>query len=830
MGKGVQIQGVVNSAKKGKGISINTLVINTLVAIVLLIALGGVALMFLQEAGQKGALRGQAEIGAEGVAENLTQQVSLYRALLLNLAADPALPMILLQQDRAILERAEQRLKQRIPSALQVHLLPPDWDRLEEEHERKLSYAALSMLRAVERSEKAAPAEVHQFKTPQQAHIAFSVPIPNGEGGGLAGILHVALPMELLENGVKAGGGMTGVIEVRQLVGSESFTVASTRPGVAVDNGGSGGIPVAGSIWRVAFQPGETLAGKRNLFIDLGVVSVGLLLIALFVQFTMGRLKKGLEKDQAAILQLVEGMLRGRPVQTLRAKVSEHQGTLDRLVDMAQQAQIGLQRRVATEKEQKAAAAKPVRKAAPAAASAPAGIKLPGIIFRAYDVRGVVERDLTPQVVYQLGRAIGSEAYAQGQQTVIIARDGRLTSSDLAIELCRGLMASGRDVLDLGVVPTPILYFATHFLGSNSGVMITGSHNPPEYNGLKIVIGGETLSGDSVQGLRLRLERGELLEGEGRRLEQDLVPDYIGRIMEDVQLARPLKVVLDCGNGAAGAVAPALLKALGCEVVELFCEVNGNFPNHHPDPGQPENLQALIAEVKSQQADIGIAFDGDGDRLGVVDSDGKIIWPDRLMMLFARDVLSRQPGTDIIFDVKSTRHLAADILAHGGRPLMWKTGHSLLKAKLNETGALLAGEMSGHFFFKERWYGFDDGLYACARLLELLSFEPGGSAEMFSALPESVSTPEMNMLTAEGENFRLVEQLTAKEKFPGAKLVTIDGVRAEFEHGWGLARPSNTLPAVIFRFEADDKAGLQKIQELFRQQMLEIDGNLKLPF
>jgi phosphomannomutase/phosphoglucomutase len=385
-------------------------------------------------------------------------------------------------------------------------------------------------------------------------------------------------------------------------------------------------------------------------------------------------------------------------------------------------------------------------------------------------------------------------------------------------------------VLDLGVVPTPILYFATHFLGSNSGVMITGSHNPPEYNGLKIVIGGETLYGNSILALSQRLERGELLEGEGTRQEQDLVPDYISRILEDVQLARPLKVVLDCGNGAAGAVAPLLLKALGCEVVELFCEVNGNFPNHHPDPGQPENLQALIAEVKSQEADIGIAFDGDGDRLGVVDSDGKIIWPDRLMMLFARDVLSRQPGTDVIFDVKSSRHLAADILAHGGRPLMWKTGHSLLKAKLNETGALLAGEMSGHFFFKERWYGFDDALYACARLLELLSFEPGGAADMFAGLPESVTTPELKMITAEGENFTLVEALIAKDGFSGAKLVTIDGVRAEFENGWGLARPSNTTPAVVFRFEADDEAGLQKIQEQFRQQILEIKGDLKLPF
>jgi phosphomannomutase/phosphoglucomutase len=827
MGKGVQIQGAGVPAKKGKGGSINALVINTLVVIILIIALCGAALVFIQDSAQRGALREQAATSAEGVAKQLSEQMLLYRALILNLASDPLLPELFLQQDRAALDNMEKRLKQRIPHALRVHLLPAEWSRVNEEPERQLSYATLTMLRAVERSGKAAPAEIHQFNTPQQ-HIAFSVPVLSREGRAVFGVMHVTLPMELLEQGVQAGGGITGALEVQQSLDNESFTLVSSNPSVSSGGTAVGKVPVTGSIWQVAFHPGETAVGERNLYIDLGIVSLGLLLIAVFVQFTMGRLKKGLERDQAIILRLVENALQGRKVQTEKANVAEHQGTLDRLVGLAQEAKVGLQRRAAKQSA-KAAAEKPAQKKAPPV-PAKTGIKLPKVIFRAYDVRGVVERDLTPQVVFQLGRAIGSEAYAQGQQTVIMARDGRLSSSDLAIELCRGLMASGRDVLDLGVVPTPVLYFATHFLGSNSGVMITGSHNPPEYNGLKIVIGGETLSGDSILALRQRLERGELLEGEGTRQEQDLVPDYISRIMEDVQLARPLKVVLDCGNGAAGVVAPTLLKALGCEVIELFCEVNGNFPNHHPDPGQPENLQALIAEVKSQQADIGIAFDGDGDRLGVVDSDGKIIWPDRLMMLFARDVLSRQPGTDVIFDVKSTRHLAADILAHGGRPLMWKTGHSLLKAKLNETGALLAGEMSGHFFFKERWYGFDDALYACARLLELLSFEPGGAADMFAGLPESVTTPELNMITAEGENFVLVETLIAKDSFSGAKLITIDGVRAEFENGWGLARPSNTTPSVMFRFEADDEAGLQKIQEQFRQQLLEIKGDLKLPF
>jgi phosphomannomutase/phosphoglucomutase len=827
MGKGVQIQSAGTPAGTGKGSSINAIVINSLIVIILIIALCGAALFFIQDYAQRGALREQAQISAEGVAKQLSEQMVLYRALLLNLASDPLLPELFLQRDRAALGRMEQRMKQRIPHALEVYLLPAEWSKEDEGPGRQLSYAGLDMLRAVERSGKIAPAEVHQSNTPQQ-HIAISVPVLSKEGRAVFGVMHVTLPMELLQQGVKAGAGITGAVEVRQSA-EGAFTLVSSKPGGSFSGEAIGNVPVTGSIWHVAFHPGETAVGERNLYIDLGIVSLGLLLIAVFMQFAMGRLKKGLEQDQAVILRLVESVLHGRKVQTVKAKVAEHQGTLDRLVDLAQEAKVGLQQRAAA-KSRKADTEKPAQKKAPTAAAPTVGIKLPGVIFRAYDVRGVVERDLTPQVVFQLGRAIGSEAYAQGQQTVIMARDGRLSSSDLAIELCRGLMASGRDVLDIGVVPTPVLYFATHFLGSNSGVMITGSHNPPEYNGLKIVIGGETLYGDSILALRQRLERGELLEGEGTRQEQDLVPDYISRTMEDVQLARPLKVVLDCGNGAAGTIAPVLLKALGCEVVELFCEVNGNFPNHHPDPGQPENLQALIAEVKSQKADIGIAFDGDGDRLGVVDSDGKIIWPDRLMMLFARDVLSRQPGTDVIFDVKSSRHLAADILAHGGRPLMWKTGHSLLKAKLNETGALLAGEMSGHFFFQERWYGFDDGLYACVRLLELLSFEPGGSADLFAGLPESVTTPELNMVTAEGENFKLVEALIAKDGFPGAKLVTLDGVRAEFENGWGLARPSNTTPAVVFRFEADDEAGLQKIQEQFRQQLLEIKGDLKLPF
>jgi phosphomannomutase/phosphoglucomutase len=391
-------------------------------------------------------------------------------------------------------------------------------------------------------------------------------------------------------------------------------------------------------------------------------------------------------------------------------------------------------------------------------------------------------------------------------------------------------MDSGRDVIDIGMVPTPLLYFATNFLGSKSGVMLTGSHNPPDYNGLKMVIAGETLSGDKIQELGRRVATGDLLQGEGSVVEQDLLGDYLSRVIEDIHVARPLNVVLDCGNGVGGVVAPILLKQLGCKVAELYCEVNGDFPNHHPDPSKPENLTALIEGVKASGADIGLALDGDGDRIGVVDSDGNIIWPDRFLMLFAIDLLSRQPGADIIYDVKCSRHLAGQILTHGGRPLMWKTGHSLVKAKMRETGALLAGEMSGHIFFKERWYGFDDAIYACARLLEILSNDPRDSAEIFAELPDSISTPELSMSLPEGKNIELVERLIANGNMPGAELIKIDGVRAEFQHGWGLMRASNTMPAVIFRFEADDVNGLKHVQDVFKQELLKIDPELELPF
>jgi phosphomannomutase / phosphoglucomutase len=455
-------------------------------------------------------------------------------------------------------------------------------------------------------------------------------------------------------------------------------------------------------------------------------------------------------------------------------------------------------------------------------------------IFKAYDIRGIVGRTLTAEAVRLIGQAIGSEALARGgaagRREIAIGRDGRHSGPELARALAEGIRASGVDVVDIGMVATPISYFAAYHLGCGSAVSVTGSHNPPEYNGLKMVLHGVTLAGEDVQRLRRRIESGDLAKGEGAERRADVREAYLSRIASDVKPARAMKIVVDCGNGVAGATAGELYRRLGCEVTELYCEVDGSFPNHHPDPSQPDNLRDLIAAVRERGAEVGFAFDGDGDRLGVVTADGRIIYPDRQLMLFAQDVLERNPGAEIIFDVKSTRHLAPWIRRHGGVPSLWKTGHSLIKARLKERGALLAGEMSGHVFFVERWYGFDDAQYAGARLLEILARTPDATATL-NSLPDSVSTPELHLRLAEGEPHRLIERLQKEAEFPGAsEVIRIDGLRVEYPRGFGLARASNTTPVIVLRFEAEDKASLKEIQDAFRRVLSAAKPGAKLPF
>jgi len=447
-------------------------------------------------------------------------------------------------------------------------------------------------------------------------------------------------------------------------------------------------------------------------------------------------------------------------------------------------------------------------------------------IFRAYDIRGIVGETLTFEIVKRIGLAIGTEAGEIGEQTLFVGADGRLSSPELAEALIEGLTESGRDVINLGSIPTPLLYFATHVSETTSGVMVTGSHNAAEYNGLKIVFNGQSLVEDEIQVLYRRYLNQEFSTGEGQITQSDIRDEYIDTIADDVVVAQPLKIIVDCGNGIAGDIIPDLIQNLGCDVTPLYCDVDGNFPNHHPDPTNPDNLQDLILMVKTQGADVGLALDGDGDRLVAVTKDGDIVWPDSLLMLFAKDVVSRNPGSDVVYDVKCTRHLNSVISGFGGRPLICRSGHSFIKAKMLETDAILGGEMSGHICFKERWYGFDDGIYAAARLLEIIGSQTEGLAELLSEFPSGVVTPEIQIAVPESHKFDLVQQIIDNAEFEGATITTIDGLRADFSDSWGLVRASNTSPCLTLRFEADDNDSLLNIQTLFRDELTAIDESL----
>lgn len=449
-------------------------------------------------------------------------------------------------------------------------------------------------------------------------------------------------------------------------------------------------------------------------------------------------------------------------------------------------------------------------------------------IFRAYDIRGIVDEQLSDAMLYHIGLAVGTQVKRNGEDSIAVGADGRLSSPRLSQALMTGLADTGCRVINVGAVPTPVLYFGVKTLGTASGIMLTGSHNPSNYNGCKIVIGGQTLANDGITQLFDLIEQQNYERGIGSIEAHVIDQTYQDRISQDVKLARPLKVVLDAGNGIAGDIAPKLFKQLGCDVIPLFCEVDGNFPNHHPDPGKPANLVDLQAAVKAHKADIGLAFDGDGDRVGVITEAGEMIYPDKLLMLFAEDVISRNPKAEIIYDVKCTRLLEPFIQGLGGVATMWKTGHSLIKSKMIETGALLAGEMSGHIFFKERWYGFDDGIYSAVRLCEILANSNDPASMVFKRFPEDVSTPEINIQVTEDEKFDLVAQLQ-KSHFPTGKVSTIDGIRVDYEDGWGLVRASNTTPVLVLRFEGESQAVLQRIKDEFQHHLYAVDAKLTVP-
>jgi phosphomannomutase/phosphoglucomutase len=750
-----------------------------------------------------------AQIGAN----HLKQLMALIGGTVEQLAADPYWAEVLDGGNADAIRAAEERLTRAVPGAALVRLLPGNTTAPDTARPPRMGFADLELVRQAKDGNP--PPAVHAANT-QDAHIALARRLAGGNGAILA-----SLPQKLLADALPslAGG---GALDLRQDTLSLKFQgdagLKSRAPG--------GAVAVPGTPWKLHYWPPAS-AGTEPLwyFLAPAVAALG---IGTGVFLIYRWLMKSIRHDQESLVNLVHDLLTGGMQSSYPTRIVELQDLAGQLVKM---------KRLTWKTAPEVPAAPPPpsfadeRPPEPAAAQAkPAGPAVPPDIFRAYDIRGVVGATLTPDTVRLIGRAIGSEARGQGEETLLIARDGRLSSLELCAALSQGLLESGCSIIDLGLAPTPVLYFATHALHCPSGVVVTGSHNPPDYNGLKVVVAGTTLAEQDIQKLRARIERNDFTSGRGSSEARDIIPEYLDRVVDDTHVGRPLKLVVDCGNGVAGKLAPELFRRLDCEVVELFCEVDGNFPNHHPDPSQPDNLAALVQAVRREGADLGLAFDGDGDRLGVVDSAGRIIWPDRQMMLFAADVLSRNPGADVLFDVKCTRHLPGWIVRHGGRPLMWKTGHSLLKAKLRETGALLAGELSGHIFFKERWYGFDDGLYAAARLVEILSIDPRPSAEVFAELPDSLNTPELHIVLPEGESFELVRAIRGLANFPEARLTDIDGLRVDFADGFGLVRASNTTPSLMARFEADTPEALARIQGQFKSLISKVKPGIALPF
>lgn len=718
-----------------------------------------------------------------------------------------------------------------------------------------MNFAGLDMLRRAESGQQPA---VEAYRVGQRWLAYSAVALRVGENQPAQGTLLLAFDLQRLLATLPALPAEYGQVQLIQQFANTPAQVLVQRgqPGEGSAQTFSTGNPY----WKISFIPGPALMQSSvpasmlglALLLALGGAVIGLILV-------QGALQRRVNLDAGQLGQMLKELSAGKNVKAFSLSVPA--------LDTLAQSLARLPRRSSPEGSStpvKGTAAAPATQPAakpaelvdplfqdtdildidildedqdllgleqsPAMSTSQSAPKLPADIFRAYDIRGVVGDTLTAEYAYWIGRAIGSQSLAQGEPKVIVGRDGRLSGPELLQQLVQGLLDCGCEVTDIGMVPTPVVYFAANVLEGRSAVMLTGSHNPPDYNGFKIIIAGDTLANEQILALKTRLDNNDLASGVGSVQQVDVLQRYFKTIRDDIALAKPLRVVVDCGNGAAGVIAPQLIEALGCSVIPLFCEVDGTFPNHHPDPGKPENLVDLIARVKSENADLGLAFDGDGDRVGVVTNTGNIVYPDRLLMLFAKDVVSRNPGADIIFDVKCTRRLTPLISGYGGRPVMWKTGHSLIKKKMKETGALLAGEMSGHIFFKERWYGFDDGIYSAARLLEILSLEKRNAEQVFSAFPSDISTPEINIKVTEQTKFGMIERLQREGQWGEANITSIDGVRVDYPKGWGLIRASNTTPVLVLRFEADTQEELERIQDVFRTQLLKVAPDLQLPF
>ena len=786
-----------------------------------------------------------AKVVAESLASRLEGEIAARRNLLLLALADGAAGAALDSGDESAIDEVAQAMQKRIGGLLQVRLLSSDVSQPDPGGAAPMGYAGLDMARRVREAGRPVAAEIHQIKS-GAPYLAMAIPV--NAGGNRVGVLFSAWQMRFLSGPVERSPAFAGRLELTQ--GGETGYVIAQGPGSIEGPLSDGRVQVPDTIWEVGYAVDSAVAGTDLLL--YGIVGGSALLLLLLAMLQARSLAGALRKDMGTLVGLGESILR-----------RDGSGTAHTVQVRDSAAAIALLGQYARDARQTPLAAGATAAATPAAVrprpvaasttmssegleveeldndpaelltgrqAVTGAVEIPAALFRAYDIRGETDNGLSPTFAELLGRGVGSLVMEQGGRKVAVARDARLSSPDLSAALVRGLTAAGCDVLDIGQGPTPLLYFTLHDQPVDAGVMVTGSHNPVNYNGFKIVVGDRVLDGDDLVKLRQRMVDGVFTEGNGAVERLDMVGDYIEAVMREVQLARPLKVVVDAGNGAAGQLARETLEALGCEVVPLFCDADGSFPNHHPDPSQPENVASLMLEVQAQQADIGVAFDGDGDRLGIIDNDGGNVWPDTVLMLLAGDVLGRHPGVDILYDVKSSRHLASFVLSHGGRPIMWQSGHSRMRAKMQDTGALLGGEFSGHLFIKDRWYGFDDAIYAAVRVLELLALDPRLSSEIFAELPHSPSSPEYHLVLEEGQNLDLMRALDAHKVFDDARLVELDGLRVEFANGWGLIRPSNTTPSLTFRFEADDEQALDQIKGRFRDLLGRVAPDMQAPF
>ncbi len=779
---------------------------------------------------------------AEGLALRLEGEVKARRDLMVLAASDGPAVNAFLRDDADQLQTALERLQSRLPGLMQLRLLSPDASQPDTGGPAPLGYAGLDQIRRAAQSGKVSQAEIHQIES-GSPYLALAVPV---KAGGRTLVMFGAWDMRPLIRVVESSPVFPGRLQLIQ--GKETPYALAKGPGhLELDDGGDGVVEVPGSIWKVAYGARADSGGLSDMVTVLALIGGGVLTLILSVALQWRMLGRDLKEDASAIVNLGEAILRRTGSQNREAHVGANSDAIALLSQYAREARV---RGAAPMPE--APLSEAVPQAAPITPQSVSGLDVEEIdsdpaellmtsgsapevdiaesLFRAYDIRGIVGETLTSPVAELIGRALATLVREQGGLEVAVASDARLSSPDLSTALIRGLVAGGCNVLDVGQAPTPLLYYAMQVRSTHAGVMVTGSHNPPEYNGLKIAIGDKVLDGDELKALRERMLEGRFSQGQGTVERIDLVGQYAEAVVNEVQLARPLKVVVDAGNGVAGDLAIATFEMLGCEVVPLFCEPDGNFPNHHPDPSQPDNLASLMLEVQAQEADIGLAFDGDGDRLGIVDNAGNTIWPDTILMLLASDILGRHPGVDILYDVKSSRHLASFILGHGGRPIMWKSGHSRMRAKMLETGALLGGEFSGHLFVKERWYAFDDAIYAAARVLEILALDPRPSSDLFAELPSSPSTPEYQLMLEEGQSRELMRAVDANKVFDDARLVELDGLRVEFGNGWGLIRPSNTTPSLTFRFEADDEGSLEEIKARFRDLLGRVAPDMQAPF